>query len=64
MALDIALPYICIIITTKWRNGQTEKLWLTMVEKEYTNWISEYMEVVKNAEINTKMELEVNNQRM
>lgn len=35
-----------------------------MVEKEYTNWISEYMKVVQNAEINTKMELEVNNQRM
>jgi len=35
-----------------------------MVEKEYTDWISEYVEVVQNAEINTKMELEVNNQRL
>ena len=37
--------------------------WLT-VEEEYTNWISEYVKVVQNADINTKMELEVNNQRM
>jgi len=35
-----------------------------MVQKEYTNWISEYVKVVQNAEINTKKELEVNNQRM